>query len=152
MIILEKIFKASIGQKILVALTGLGLGFFVLGHLAGNLSMWLGRDAMNTYAEGMQSLGVLLWVARGGLIVTLLVHVIFAIKLTAANKSARPVKYKFGNTVQASFASRTMIYTGLLILGFIIFHLMHFTIGNIDPANFHLNRGSPEIWYDGQSS
>ena len=145
MLIINKIFKSSIGKKSVVAVSGIGMALFLVAHLAGNLLMFAGPDAMNAYGVGLReilkfgniSLG--LWIARSGLVVIFVVHVISAIQLTLQNKKARPVAYYSENTVTASFASRTMIISGMLVLAFLIFHIAHYTLGIVDtPKVFHL--------------
>lgn len=121
--------RSTIGAKFLVALTGLGLVGFLFGHMAGNLLIYKGRDALNAYAMGLKNLGPLLWVARIGLLALFLSHLGLALKLKLRNKSARPEPYRYQATVQASLASRTMVLSGLVILAFVVYHLLHFTLG-----------------------
>lgn len=119
---------SSVGLKFLVGLTGLGLLGFVVSHLLGNLLVFQGPEALNQYAKGLRELPLgLLNALRAGLLGVFLVHVIGAIKLTATNKAARPSPYRYKATIQATFASRTMIYSGLLILTFVLYHLAHYT-------------------------
>lgn len=121
-------WQSSIGKKILVALTGLALLLFLPGHLAGNLLVFGGPDAINGYGVWLHNLGhgAAIWVARIGLLVAFVVHVVLTIQLTQANRSAR-TDYAFNATVQASRSSRIMIWSGCTILAFVIFHLLHFT-------------------------
>jgi succinate dehydrogenase / fumarate reductase cytochrome b subunit len=119
----------TVGQKYIVALTGLALTGFVLMHMAGNLLLFRGREALNAYALFLKERGALLWVARGGLLIVFVVHIWLGIRLTLRNRAARPTRYAYEDTVQASWASRTMIWSGLVILAFVIFHLMHYTFG-----------------------
>jgi succinate dehydrogenase / fumarate reductase cytochrome b subunit len=132
-------YNSSIGKKIIVALTGVAMLLFLAGHLAGNLLVFKGPEAINSYAKWLHSLGSLLWVARIGLLVALVLHVVATIQLVRANKAARPVPYGCDSTRRASKASRTMIVSGLVILSFVIYHLMHYTWGVLngyyDPAN-----------------
>ncbi|RYZ65631.1 MAG: succinate dehydrogenase cytochrome b subunit [Proteobacteria bacterium] len=120
--------KSSLGSKYIMALTGAGLFAFLVGHIAGNLLLFFGQDAMNAYALGLRNLPYgLLWIARGGLIVIVVSHIVIAYRLTYHNRRARPQRYAYEATLQASFASRTMPYTGTLVLIFILLHLAHFT-------------------------
>jgi succinate dehydrogenase / fumarate reductase, cytochrome b subunit len=121
-------FKSSLGKKYIMALTGVGLFIFVVGHMLGNLQIFLGPESINRYGSFLQSLGELLWVARITLIVIVLLHIWSAVKLSAENRAARPVGY--GNYVPkgSSYASRTMLMSGLIIAAFIIYHLLHFTV------------------------
>src|SRR5687767_4007172 len=105
--------RSSIGSKMIMAATGLLLVLFAIAHMAGNLQMFLGRDQINSYARGLRDLGPLLWVARGGLIVLVLVHIAAAIRLTAINRAARPVRYHHYKPVVTSVAARTMMVGGI---------------------------------------
>ena len=128
-------WKTSVGSKYLMALTGLGLTLFVIVHMVGNLLIFAGRDALNQYAHMLKENGELLWLARGGLFTLFVVHVVLGIRLTWANQAARPVGYVREDTVQASWASRHMLLTGLVLLAFIVYHLAHFTFGWVHTAN-----------------
>lgn len=129
--------RSSIGAKQVMALTGLGLLLFAIVHMAGHLGMFAGRDAYNTYAHTLQSLGALKWAARGGLLAIFVVHIISAIALARANSAARPQKYAVFRTRRTTIFARTMTMTGLIILAFVIYHLAHFTFGWVQPAYFH---------------
>lgn len=129
-----------------MAITGLMLLGFVATHLSGNLLIYQGSEAINNYARGLRALPLeLLNVLRAGLLVVFIVHVFTAVKLQLANKEARPVKYSFGHTIQASMASRTMIFSGLLILFFIVFHLAHYTWHMVHPVP-PLADGQPDVY------
>jgi succinate dehydrogenase / fumarate reductase cytochrome b subunit len=119
----------TVGSKYVVALTGIALTGFVIGHMSGNLLIFRGRDALNSYAQFLKEHPGPLWAARIGLLVTFLLHVSIAIRLTQRNRAARPTRYAYEDTVQASWASRTMIWSGLVILAFLIFHLLQYTFG-----------------------
>src|SRR5262245_57307096 len=131
---LSKLLTSSIGAKYVVAITGLLLTAFVLVHMLGNLQVFLGRDAMNKYAQSLQGLGPLLWLARGMLLALFLLHIFLALRLKKRSLDARPIPYQHQRFLEASWVSRHMALTGLVILGFLIFHLMHFTFGWIDRA------------------
>ena len=133
---LAKALNSTIGMKLLVALTGVALMAFLVVHLLGNLLVFVGADAFNTYAKTLKSMHLLLWVARGGLLLTVVVHITLAIRLTARNNEARPVAYKSKQWAAATPASRAMIVSGLLVLAFIIYHLLHFTLGAVQPEFF----------------
>ncbi len=124
-------FASSIGKKWIVALTGIAFMLFLVGHLTGNLLIFLGPDAINEYAVFLHSLahGFGIWIARIGLLVCLVLHVTATLQLVRANRVAREVRYQHEATVQASRASRTMAISGLIILAFVIFHILHFTVG-----------------------
>jgi succinate dehydrogenase / fumarate reductase cytochrome b subunit len=130
---------SSLGSKYLMALTGLALIGFVLAHMAGNLLIFAGKEALNGYAKHLEELGLLLWVARRGLLAVFVLHIALGVRLWLSNRSARPVRYHYEDTVKASWASRHMLLTGLVILAFVIYHLLHFTFGVTDPAGFKHN-------------
>jgi succinate dehydrogenase / fumarate reductase, cytochrome b subunit len=120
---------STVGSKYIVALTGLALTGFVFAHMLGNLLIFRGREALNSYALFLKERGGLLWVARGGLLFVFVLHIRLAVGLKFRNLAARPTRYAYEDTVQASWASRTMIWSGLVILAFLIFHLLHYTFG-----------------------
>jgi succinate dehydrogenase / fumarate reductase cytochrome b subunit len=119
---------SSIGKKLLMALTGLAFIGFLAAHLAGNLTIYGGKAAFNGYAEKLQSLGALLNVFRAGLITFALVHVLTGLYLFLQNRRARPVGYDaYASAGGRTLSSRTMPYTGIVILAFVVYHLFHFT-------------------------
>lgn len=130
------IFTSSVGKKFIMAATGLLMFFFVVAHLAGNLQVFLQPygEAINRYGAFLQGNIELLWPARIGLLVIVGLHIWSAVKLSAKNKAARPQPYAKYEVVVASYASRTMLMSGLIILAFIIYHLLHFTVQA--PVNF----------------
>lgn len=125
---------SSIGKKTIVAVTGIFLVLFLIGHLVGNLTFFLGPDAINLYAKKLHDLGPLLWVARIGLLVLIALHIYFTMLLWKENRTARPSKYEYKNRVQSTVFVRTMRVSGLVIFAFILFHLAHFTLRIVDPA------------------
>ncbi len=135
---LTKYFRSSIGAKHLMAITGIGLVGFVLAHMLGNLQVFKGPDALNSYAEKLQSLGGLLWVARGALLLMIVVHIASALQLVVHNKKARPIGYQVFKHQRAPFYARVMPMTGLIVLAFIVFHVLHFTLGMVQPAAHEL--------------
>jgi succinate dehydrogenase / fumarate reductase, cytochrome b subunit len=122
-------YRTSIGKKAVMAVTGVILFGFVIGHMIGNLSIYSGQEAINNYAAFLKSTGSLLWVVRGILLAAVLLHIVAAVQVTMENRASRPSRYAFQKTIQASLASRTMRWGGLLLLFFIIYHLLHFTVG-----------------------
>src|SRR5438045_6404518 len=110
-----------------MAVSGFVLLLFVIGHLIGNLQVFLGPEAINRYGHFLQSNMEIVWPARIGLLACVLLHIWSAIKLSAENRAARPVQYAEWNPTTASYASRTMLMSGLIIFAFIIYHLLHFT-------------------------
>ncbi len=132
-------FFSSIGKKTIVALTGIALVLFATGHLVGNLTFFLGPDAINTYAVKLQSLGPLLWVIRFGLLAIVGLHIYFTMLLWMENRKARPQKYAVFAPMKTTVFARTMRLSGLFVLAFIVFHLAHFTVRVIDPAYANLH-------------
>lgn len=129
---------STVGSKVVVALTGLGLTGFVVGHMVGNLKIFNGRDAINGYAYFLKhELGAFLWAARLGLLALFVAHLFLALKLKARSAAARPIGYVARRTAQASIASRTMLYTGVVILLFLLLHLAHFTFLWLHEADVH---------------
>jgi succinate dehydrogenase / fumarate reductase, cytochrome b subunit len=126
--LLGSIFHSSIGKKLLMAVTGLVLFGFVTGHLLGNLQVFLPPEAINLYAHRLESLGALLWIIRAFLLVCLVIHVWVALKLTLENQAARPSGYGVNHINRATLASRVMGRTGIVVLAFLIYHLMDFTL------------------------
>jgi succinate dehydrogenase / fumarate reductase, cytochrome b subunit len=123
-----RVFNSSVGKKYIMAITGFALVAFVIAHLLGNLQIFLGKETLNRYGHFLQSNLELIWPARIGLLVMLVLHVWAAIRLTAENRAARPQAYKKWNPTVASYASRTMMMSGLIVFFFIIYHLLHFTV------------------------
>ncbi len=118
----------------IVAVTGVILILFVLGHLLGNLQIFLGPDWINGYAEHLRIFGSIpLWIIRAFLIVVVLAHIYYTIRLAAENRRARREQYQRRDFVKASFASRHMVMSGVILLAFIIFHLLQFTFRTTDP-------------------
>lgn len=124
-----RFYQSSIGKKVIVALTGAALVLFVIAHMIGNLLIFAGPDAINAYAKGLADLGPLLWLARLGLLAAAVLHITATIQLTIANKAARPQEYGMKEYRRATSGSRTMIWSGVIILVFLIYHLCHFTWG-----------------------
>jgi succinate dehydrogenase / fumarate reductase, cytochrome b subunit len=126
---LSTYWSSSIGKKIIVAVTGIVLVLFLAGHLSGNMLMYVGQHAFNEYAEFLHTVlhGAGIWIARVVLLSTLILHVAATISLVKANRAARQA-YEYKATIQASKSSRIMILSGLTILSFVIFHILHYTV------------------------
>jgi succinate dehydrogenase / fumarate reductase, cytochrome b subunit len=147
-------FRSSIGKKWVVAITGLLLLGFVIGHLIGNLQVFAGPgDAeqpakINAYAKFLRDLGPILWVVRIGLIIVVLAHVIFTLKLVAENRAAKGGDVQFKQRVQARISTRTMAISGSYILLFILFHLAHYTLLWVHPEykNLHDSHGLHDVY------
>ena len=126
--LITRIFGSTLGKKYIMALTGLGMVFFVTGHMIGNLQLFLGPEALNKYAHFLQGLGELLWVVRLGLLAMIGLHIWSALTLSVENKAARPVEYGHGKPAFGStLASRTMLGGGVIVALFIVFHILHYT-------------------------
>ena len=131
----------------IVAITGVILILFVIGHLLGNLQIFLGPDWINGYSQHLRDLGPLLWAIRLFLFCTVVIHIYTTIRLAIENRRARPEAYVDKEYVKASFASRHMVMSGLIILTFLIYHLAHFTFRKTD-ARFALLQPDPLNHYD----
>lgn len=125
---------SSIGKKSIVAVTGILLVLFIIGHLIGNLTVFLGPDALNSYAEKLHSLGPILWVVRLGLLGVVGLHIYFTMLLWKENQKARPKKYIASNPIGTTVFARTMRLSGLVVVAFVVFHLAHFTVRVVDSS------------------
>jgi len=131
--ILLRVFTSTLGKKFLMAITGAGLFLFVVGHLVGNLQIFLGPDSINRYGHFLQTTPEILWPARMGLLAFVIIHIWASVALTIENRAARAQQYEVKEFVKASRASRTMIWSGLIIAAFVCFHLAHYTLLTIHP-------------------
>ena len=123
------LWNSSIGKKTVVAVTGLVFIGFLFAHLTGNMLIFVGEEAFNDYAYFLHHVGhgAVVWIARFVLLGSLILHVVATISLVRQNKAARPA-YVHEQTIQASKSSKIMIWSGLTVLAFIIFHILHFTV------------------------
>jgi len=128
-----RLYRTSIGAKSVMAITGGMLFLFLIGHLGGNLLVFKGRDALNSYAQGLKNLGPGLWVIRLGLLAVFLAHVGTALRLVRENRMARPVRYQREATLKASLGSRYMMLTGMVVLAFVVYHIAHLTLHQFGP-------------------
>ena len=139
-------FDSSVGAKVTVALTGLGLVGFTIFHMIGNLKVFSGPDSINAYASFLKhDLGLLIWLFRGGLLAIFVLHLALAIRLTLRSKKARPVPYAYPGSVQATVSSRTMIWSGAVVGLFVLFHLAHFTFAWVHGTEVR-NPSAPGGW------
>ncbi len=141
------LFQTSIGKKMLMAGSGLALIGYVIAHMVGNLKIFLGRNPLDRYAEGLRTLGepifprsFVLWTLRSALFLAFVVHIACAIQLSVRSRKARQTRYAHPDHVQADIPAVTMRWGGLFIALFVIFHLAHFTWGTIHP-NYTFVRG-----------
>jgi succinate dehydrogenase / fumarate reductase cytochrome b subunit len=137
---LGRFYRSSIGQKIVVAVTGALLVLFLIGHMLGNLQVFEGRGPtpestrLNEYGKLLRLEPGFLWAIRLGLLVIAALHVWTTIRLTLANRRARGTAYAVKRSQAATLSSRTMIWGGLLLLAFIVLHILHFTTGHVFPS------------------
>src|SRR5215813_9166060 len=124
---LRNLFCSSLGKKYIMSITGFALVGFVIAHMIGNLQIFLGPEAINRYGHFLQSNIELLWPVRAGLIAILVAHLWAASKLTMENKAARPVSYAEYQPKGSTYASRTMMVSGIIAFVFIVYHLLHYT-------------------------
>ncbi|MCX6908070.1 MAG: succinate dehydrogenase cytochrome b subunit, partial [Verrucomicrobia bacterium] len=130
---LTKVFTTTIGQKAVMAATGGVMFVFAVVHMVGNLQMFLGWGDINHYADFLKSHREALWPVRIILATCLVLHVATGTLLAISNRQRRDVPYEVKKLVGASFGSRTMLISGSIVLCFILFHLLHFTVGAINP-------------------
>lgn len=137
-----------------MAVTGVIGIVFLIGHALGNLLAFRGARALNSYSHFLKSTGELLWIVRGVLLTAVILHVVAAYQLTVHNRAARPVGYSRHMPQVSTLAARTMRWGGVLLLVFIVFHIMHFTLGTIRPAGFFAPNdvyanvvGSFRVWW-----
>ena len=133
---LVNFLKSSIVSKVVMALTGVILVAYVIGHMIGNLQIYVGQEQLNDYAVFLHSTGGILWAVRIVLLASFILHILTSLYLKKLNLDARPDKYVYKNTVRASLSSRTMIWTGLVIFFFVLYHVLHFTVGTVQPEKF----------------
>jgi len=129
--------RSSILSKVVMAITGALLVLYVIVHTAGNLLIYFGQETLNSYSAFLHSLGPLLWIIRIVLIISAILHIITSVKLKFENWGAKPTKYAVRNYVKAKLTSRTMIWTGIMILAFVIYHLLHFTFRVTNPQHYY---------------
>ena len=125
--------QSTVGRKILMAVTGLILISFICVHLLGNSSVFWGADGINAYAKHLHDLGPFVWLFRLVMLAVFGLHIIFGIQLTLENRAATPGNYAVKRMVRANFASETMIVSGLALLAFVVYHVLHFTMHVTNP-------------------
>ena len=140
--LLVSLITSSLGRKYLMAITGLLMFTFLIGHALGNILYFSGQSALNNYAQALKALPFgLLWIVRFGLFSLFCLHVVIGVSLWVSNFMARPRRYVFQNTVQATIASRTMIYSGAFIFTFVVYHIAHFTLHLVGHAQGFVEPG-----------
>jgi succinate dehydrogenase / fumarate reductase cytochrome b subunit len=126
-------WQSTNGKKVIMAVTGFMMFAFVIGHMLGNLQMFEAPEHINAYGHFLHNLGELLWIERGVLLLAIVLHITATIQLALRSKAARPIGYSRRQAINSSYASRTMYWSGPIVLAFIIFHLLQFTAGYIHP-------------------
>lgn len=126
------LLSSSVGKKFLVAVTGFISFGYIIGHMLGNLQLFAGQNQINKYAEALHSLGPLLWVIRAVLLAAFIVHIWLGLQLKLENMAARPVNYTKQKPQKSKLSGRTMWLTGLMVLAFFIYHILHFTARTTD--------------------
>ncbi len=135
----ERPVLGSIALKALMALTGLVLFGFVFIHMVGNLQLYSGPEKINKYAAFLKGTPAVLWGFRGTLLAAVVLHAFAAFTLWRRNQAARPVGYAHQSFQAATITSRTMYWTGPILGIFIVYHLLHLTVGSVHPSFDHLN-------------
>jgi len=144
-----KFLKTSVGSKVAMATSGLIMSGFILGHMAGNLAIFGGKDAINAYAYFLHTQPALLWATRGGLLLSVALHVYFAVRSHfVVNAAARPVPYAFKPSAPkhwkkfiAGWSGKQTIWSGLLIFSYLALHLLHFSFCSQKPMTQLLVNG-----------
>ena len=131
----ESFLVSTVGKKLVMAVTGIVLFGFVIVHMLGNLQVYMGAEPINAYGLFLHSFlhGAGIWLFRSVLLVAVLLHIWAMTALTVANRRARGVGYREWKARESTYASRTMRWSGVFLLAFIIFHLLHFTTGDFHP-------------------
>jgi succinate dehydrogenase / fumarate reductase cytochrome b subunit len=128
---------SSIGRKVVMAVTGVVLVGYVVGHMLGNLQLYLGPEALNAYALKLREIPALLWGVRVLLLASVLLHIWAAASLTRTNMAARGIGYRERRNRESTYASRTMRWSGVILLLFVVYHLLHLTLGTVHPSFVH---------------
>jgi succinate dehydrogenase / fumarate reductase cytochrome b subunit len=139
-----QLFTSTVGRKFLVAISGQLMVLFVVAHLLGNSSIFI-PGGINAYAEHIHALPPLVWFIRFIMLSAALVHICFGVQITLENRAAKPISYAVDKQLKASFSSKNMIWTGVLLGIFIIGHILHFTARvtpDIAPRLASLSSGS----------
>lgn len=149
-----RFFASSNGKKAVMGLTGFILFAFVVGHMMGNMQIYAGADRFNAYGHFLHGVPELLWIVRIGLLAAVGLHIWASVGLANRNLSARPVSYAKRKNTVSSYASRTMYWSGPILLAFVIYHLLHLTAGIVHPgSNFQEGDvygntvGGFQVWY-----
>ncbi len=134
--VVSRVHGSTIGQKAVMAVSGILLIAFSFGHMVGHLQMFLGAEKYNAYAHFLQSMGPIKWAIRFGLLGLAGLHIFSAAQLTMRNNAARPIAYANNKWLAASLGAKTMRVSGGIVLFFILYHLLHFTVLLVGTAGF----------------
>lgn len=146
-----RFYEAPIGKKAVMAITGVILFGYVVGHLLGNLQIYLGPDQINRYAGFLHNPAnaIPLWAIRGFLLAAVVLHITASIQLWNQNRTARPIAYVKKDDVPASYAARTMIWSGPIVGAFIVFHILHLTVGAVlQLEDVNRNPVTPDVYHN----
>lgn len=149
-----RFWTSTNGKKAVMAVTGAILFVFVIGHMLGNLQVFEGPDKLNAYGRFLHGIPEILWAVRIGLLISVVLHIWASVELAVRKTQARPVAYAKREAIVSSYASRTMYWSGPILLAFIIFHLLHFTAGVVHPGAdfvegdvYHNVVSGFQVWY-----
>ena len=149
-----RFWSSTNAKKFVMAVTGFILFLFVIGHMLGNLQVFEGPDKLNAYGRFLHGVPEILWGVRIVLLASVVAHIVSSVQLAVAKTQARPVGYAKKQNVASDYASRTMYWSGPILLAFIIFHLLHFTAGVIHPGAsfiegdvYHNVVSGFQVWY-----
>ena len=145
-----RFYEAPIGKKAVMAITGVMLVGYVFAHLLGNLQIYSSDpEQINRYAAFLHnpSNAAALWAARTVLLAAVVLHIVAATQLWLQNRAARPVGYVKKTDVPASYAARTMVWSGPIVAAFVVFHVLHLTVGAVVPLH-ELGPNMPDVRYN----
>lgn len=149
-----RFWESTNGQKAVMAITGAILLLFVIGHMLGNLQVFEGPEKLNDYGRFLRSVPEILWTVRAVLLASVILHMWSSVKLAGRKLKARPVGYSKKETVASTYASRTMYWSGPILLAFVIYHLLHLTAGFVHPGFdfiegdvYHNVVAGFQVWY-----
>ncbi len=130
---LVAVWQTAVGKKVAMAVTGVLLVLFLISHMISNVLVFVNPQHLDDYGAWLRSFGPLLWVARLGLLAAVSIHIAAAWQLTRMARSARPTGYDRHELQASSYAAHTMRWGGVLLLTFIVFHILHLTLGTLHP-------------------
>jgi succinate dehydrogenase / fumarate reductase cytochrome b subunit len=129
-----RFYQTTVFKKAVMAVTGLILFLFVIGHMVGNLQIFAGRETLDAYGHLLHAVPELLWPVRIVLLTAVTLHIVSTIQLVKIKSDARPVAYVKKDNSHSSYASRTMYWSGPIIAAFVVYHILHLTLGMAQPS------------------